>query len=141
MTEASQVRARLRRHLSPYLRLIALSEGHAITEKGLPDHYWRSRLHDMSGWIESKLIPANGNPPTHFTLDQLMWGEDEVAAGGQWHLFGLVMSKPARWVLYDAPGARLWFDHVSNDPLIAISGRFPTKEILSCITGRRPYCL
>jgi hypothetical protein len=87
----------------------------------------------MTGWIESKLIPASGKRPDKFTLEQLMWGEEETVAGGRWHLFGLVQSKPACWVLYDAPRARAWYEGSDVEPIFAISGRFPTRELLRAI--------
>jgi len=133
VTEASQVRAALRRHLGPHLRLVPFSEPQAVRRTGVPDHYWIGKagaLRGVSGWIESKLIPANGAAPEHFTLEQEMWGREEVAAGGRWHLLGLVESRPARWVLYDAPRGRAWREGIANDPLLAVSGRFPTREIL-----------
>jgi hypothetical protein len=100
----------------------------------MPDHYWIKKagvLRGISGWIESKLIPSSGMAPSHFTLEQLMWGEEEVACGGKWHLLGLVESRPARWVLYDVYLARMWREGIVNEPLFAISGRFPTREIIT----------
>ena len=136
MTEASQVRRQLRSHLGDYLRLVSFSEPQLVRRTGVPDHYWIGKvgaLRGVSGWIESKLIQPSGVAPVHFTLDQLVWGEHEASFGGRWHLLGLVESKPARWVLYDPMRARLWREGVTNEPLFSISGRFPTREILTVL--------
>ena len=139
MTEASQVRAQLRSHVGPLLRLVATSAPVAVANSDVPDHHWCGR--GASGWIESKLIPASGRRPDHFTLGQLMWGEEEVAAGGRWHLLGLVQSAPARWVLYDTVGARAWFEGAADDRwLFSVSGRFPTRELLRALIGPTKEC-
>lgn len=129
MTEATQVNGAVRTHLGIYGRFKRME--HAI-EVGWPD--WHYTLRGASGWIEAKLIARNGKCPRSFTREQLMWGEAEVEAGGRWFLLGL--REPRWWLLYDAPGARAWFDGGSNRPVVEVEGRFPTAEIIR--TLRRP---
>ena len=131
MTEASQVNAAIRHNLGPLGRFQRVE--HAI-EVGWPD--WRYLCRGSTGWIEAKLIPKSGRCPPAFTLDQLLWGEDEVKHGGRWYLFGL--RAPRTWVLYDAPRARAWFNGLMPRPLLELVGPFPTKAVLDIIAPRRP---
>lgn len=133
MTEASQVNAAIRTHLGP-LGLFRRVE-HAY-EVGWAD--WYFRLRGCSGWIEAKLIPPNGRPPKHFTLEQLTWGEEEIRHGGSWFLLGLREGRRVRsWMLYDVRGAREWFEGSEvGRPLIDVQGRFPTTEIVRVIAPR-----
>lgn len=136
MTEATQVNAMIRNHLGPLGLFRRLEHSH---ESGWPD--WVYRLRGRSGWIEAKLIPANRQPPKHFTLEQLRWGEEEVRHGGAWFLLGLCENPGVRlrsWLLYDAPRAREWFDGTANRPLVDAAGRFPTAEIVRFIAPRPP---
>ena len=128
MTEATQVNAAIRTHLGPLGRFQRVE--HAI-EVGWPD--WRYLCRGVQGWIEAKLIPRSGRCPETFTLDQLRWGEEEVRWGGAWFLLGL--RAPRTWVLYDAMGARGWFDRRSNaEPLLEVAGPFPRDAVLHLLT-------
>jgi hypothetical protein len=128
MTEASQVRSAINT-LSVYGVVIPISDR---VGSGVPDHHYVLRR--VAGWLEAKVIPPSGGCPAHFTREQLMWGEDYVAAGGLWHLLGLVERKPPLWRLYDTIGARAWFEGATNDLwLLNLSGPFPTRQVLDCI--------
>jgi hypothetical protein len=125
VTERNQVNVTARRFYKPYGRWERLESRIGV---GWPDQYYV--LRGVSGWVESKLIPASGARPKEFTLDQLIWGELEVAAGGRWHLLGLRQSEPAEWWLLDPVLARLWYEGEPCEPLVRISGRFPLRETL-----------
>lgn len=125
MTEKRQVNHTARRYLAPYGRWTRIENR---VGDGTPDQHYTLRA--VSGWVESKLIPASGACPAEFTRDQLMWGEAETAAGGKWFLLGLRLSAPAEWWLLDAPTARAWFEGRPFEPLVRVSGRFPLREIL-----------
>ena len=128
VTEATQVKAVARRYLAPYIRLVAI-EG--VFAPGVPDFYYCGW--GVSGWCEAKLIPTSGRRPDHFTLDQLLWGEAEIAAGGLWHLLG---RSGAYWIMYDALGARAWYEGAAERWLFRISGRFPLREVLDRLAPR-----
>lgn len=129
MTEANQVNGAIRAHLGP-LGLFRRCE-HAY-DVGWPD--WWYALRGTSGWIEAKLIPATGQCPDHFTLDQIFWAEKTVAHGVPWFLLGL--RAPRSWVLYDVGSARKWFDGIENLPIFDIPGKFPTAEVVRVIAPR-----
>lgn len=129
MTESSQVWSVARKYLAPFGRIQRLENR---LDVGWPDSVYTLRR--VSGWLELKLVPTSGRCPEHFTLDQLTWGELEVAAGGRWHLLA---RRGREWVLYDAVGARAWFDGTENAPLIAQTGRFPLRDILMHIAPLR----
>ena len=130
MTEATQVNGAVRHHLGPYGRFVRVEDAFTV---GVPDWYYRCR--GSSGWLEAKLVPRSGRCPPAFTREQLMWGEAEATAGGSWFLLGL--RDPRVWLLYDAARAREWFDRVGNRPLLELTGKFPTREVLDLIAPRR----
>jgi hypothetical protein len=112
---------------------------------GVPDFYYL--LKGVSGWLECKLIPSNGHCPQHLTLEQVMWGEEEVVKGGHWYMLGL---RVTHWQLYDVLGARALYanKHQAGIPkstdkgerqdhaLFTLAGHFPTREILSILCNR-----
>lgn len=109
-------------------------------EPGTPDWYYRMR--GAAGWVEAKLIPATGRCPEHFTLEQLMWGEDEVKYGGRWNLLGLREGRarqPREWVVFDAAGARDWFEGaaLADTAIYREVGPFPTRDIAFLLVPRR----
>lgn len=132
MTERRQVNHTARRYLAPYGRWLRFEN--RIGDGGWPDQYYI--LRGVSGWVESKLIPASGRCPDNFTLLQVIWGEEETAAGGRWHLLGLRESEPAEWWLLDSKLAREWYNGQNVTPLVQISGRFPLREILDYLAPK-----
>lgn len=132
MTERNQVDGAVSAHLGPLGRFVRIDSAFAA---GVPD--WHYVLRGTSGWIESKLVPRSGRRPDHFTREQLLWGEAEVAAGGRWFL--LALREPRIWLLYDALGARAWFDGTGNRPIVESPGRFPTREIVRAIAPVDPF--
>ena len=131
MTEISQINSIVRRHLAPLGRFIRMESSIIV---GLPDWYYV--LRGQSGWIEAKLVPPSKRCPSHFTLDQILWGEAEVAAGGRWHLLGLEPRTRA-WMLFDVGQARAWFDGENHDLVAEATGPFPTREIALALAPRR----
>lgn len=122
MTEATQVDAAVRRNLGPLGRWKRVTH----PEPGWPDWAWTMR--GKSGWVEDKLIPPSRRCPPKFTLDQLVWAEDEARAGGSWHLLGLE-PQSRTWFLLTVGQAREWFDGGELTALVIARGVFPTKEI------------
>lgn len=92
--------------------------------------YTLLRPRGLQGWVEFKMFEAVGRAPRHLTREQIMWGEDEVRAGGSWHLFGRC---EAIWLMYDVREARKLFDGDVSLPLFTVSGRFPLKEFLAAL--------
>lgn len=126
MTEATQVWKVMRPLVAPYGRFKRIESN--STELGIPDlSYTLLSPRGRQGWLELKLFDAIGRCPLHFTRNQIMWGEDEVEAGGNWHLFGRWEST---WLLYDAAEARKLFDGEESSPIFQQSGRFPLRELL-----------
>jgi hypothetical protein len=126
MSEASQVNAAVRENLG-HLGLWRRME-HSI-EAGWADWYYIMRR--RHGWLECKLAPANGKPPAHLTIDQLLWAEEELRWGGRWHL--LALRQPRTWLLYDFDAACHWHAGTANQPILEVMGDFPVKEIISCL--------
>jgi hypothetical protein len=131
VTEANQVDAAVRRHLGPLGRFKRVT--HA-TEPGWPD--WHYVCRGQQGWLEDKLIPPSCRCPGTFTLDQLIWGEAEAAAGGRWHLLGLE-PRSRTWLLFNAHQARRWYDGLDHDLTVEATGLFPTKELVLALAPRR----
>jgi len=126
MTEATQVWKVMRPLVAPYGRFKRI-ESHS-TDSGIPDlSYTLLNPRGRQGWLELKLFDAIDRCPHHFTRDQIMWGEAEIEAGGNWHLFGRYEST---WLLFDAAQARKLFDGEATSPIIRQSGRFPLRELL-----------
>src|SRR5271165_2976380 len=132
MTEANQVHSVASHHLTPYGRWDRVDNP---LQPGWPDVYYN--FWGCTGWVEEKLIPPSGKCPGHFTLEQLLWGEREVALGGRWFLLSRC---GARWRLYDAAGARAWFDGIANPWLFDLGGKFPVREILDRLAPRELRC-
>lgn len=130
MTEATQVDAAVRRHLGPLGRFRRVT--HAV-DPGWPDFYYVVR--GTSGWLEDKLIPPSLRCPAKFTLDQLLWAEEEIAAGGRWHLLGLE-TRSRTWYLLNARQAREWFDGGGLTAAVVARGTFPTREIALALAPR-----
>lgn len=127
MTEAAQVHKVAARYLAPFGRLVRIEN--RLTDKlGLPDVYYV--LRHVQGWLEEKIVPASGRPPKHFTLDQVQWGEEEIRAGGRWHLLARC---DREWWLMDVRQARQWWEGAPAVPLIRVTGRFPMREVLDII--------
>lgn len=125
MTEATQVWAVCRKHVAPYGRWKRIEDR---LEAGVPDvSYTLLRPYGRQGWLELKLFRDENRCPYHFTLEQLMWGEAEEAAGGNWHLLGRCGST---WLMYDVVEARILFEGGQATPCFRISGRFPLRELL-----------
>jgi hypothetical protein len=125
VTEATQVNAAVRRHLAPFGRFVRMESAISV---GVPD--WHYTAHGASGWLECKLLPPSGRCPEHFTLDQMLWGIEEVRHGGRWHLLGLCLIGRRRiWRLYDVDGAIKWRAESKSAPLVEAEGRFPRREI------------
>ena len=132
MTETNEVWRTMRRMVAPYGRFKRIENR---CEIGTPDvNYTLLHPFGLQGWVELKLFPKNGNPPPHLTLDQIIWGENEVRVGGRWHLFGRC---DKHWRLYDTAGARRLFERKAPDPIFNISGRFPLTELLQVLGDRR----
>jgi hypothetical protein len=129
MTEYNQVCRIVSDRLRPYGRIIRISDAVSI---GIPDFYYL--LRKVSGWLECKILPTNGRCPAHFTLEQLLWGEEETAKGGRWYLLGLC---GAEWRMYDAAGARAFRDGDCQWPLYCQIGPFPTSDILKILIGQK----
>jgi hypothetical protein len=136
VTESSQVHAVARRALAPYGIYERID---TPISAGLPDvHYV---LRKCAGWVEEKVIPPSGACPDHFTLDQLLWAERYVAAGGRWHLLGLreghrpTERAPSerQWWLLDAASARRWFDGYDPQPTVLGGPHFPKRAVLDAI--------
>jgi len=122
VTEASQVNDAIRRHLGP-LGLFRRVE--VATSLGWPDWYYR--LHGVAGWLEAKIFTASLRP-RKLTLEQVMWGEEEVRARGRWTLFG-IEPRSRTWLAFDAPGARSLCDGAEATPTLRAVGPFPLKEL------------
>ena len=132
MTEATQVDDAVRRHLGPLGHFKRVT--HA-TEAGWPDFHFV--LRGQQGWLEDKLIPPSRRCPSTFTLDQLRWGEAEVAAGGSWHLLGLE-PRTRTWMLFNVVQAGMWFAGRDGYGLVVeATGVFPTKELVLALAPRR----
>jgi len=126
MTEAYQVYRAVNRDLAPYGRFIRVSDS---TASGIPDYYYLVR--GASGWLECKLLPLSGRCPDHFTLEQLLWGEEETAHGGRWYLLGLCGNE---WSLRDPVGARAFRDGKRERPTLLVQrGPFPSRDILKIL--------
>jgi len=121
VTERNQVNAVARKHLAPY-GLWRRCE-HSF-EAGWADCYYV--LCGRQGWLECKLIP--GAP---FTIEQLLWGEQEVAAGGRWHLLA---KRADEWLLLNVMQARLWYETGMLTGVVQERGKFPTRTILKELT-------
>lgn len=128
LTEFNQICRIVSRSLSPYGRIIRIQDSVA---SGIPDFYYL--LRGTSGWLECKLLPANGRCPAHFTLEQLMWGEEETAKGGHWFLLGL---RDGTWLLYDAAGARAFKDGEKSWTRLSRTGPFPVLDLLKVLIGQ-----
>jgi hypothetical protein len=126
VTEANQVNGAIARHLGPLGKFRRLEVPGA---RGWPDWHWAARRGEAcaSGWIEAKLLDGRERP-LKLTAEQVMFGEDEVAAGGRWVLLGLNPSRRA-WLAFDPAGARALFDGVEPTPLVVATGAFPTVEL------------
>lgn len=135
MTESNQVDAAVRRYLGPLGRWVRMQ---SAIDVGVPDFHWTMRR--TSGWIEDKLISPSRRCPAHFTVDQLLWGEAEVAAGGSWHLLCLE-PRTRTWLLLSAAQARAWFDGAPLTATIEVTGPFPTKAIALTLAPRRSTIL
>ena len=133
MTEANQVDAAVRRHLGPLGRWIRMQ---SAIDAGVPDWHYTMLRGGVSGWLEDKLIPPSRRCPGTVTLDQILWGEAEVAAGGRWHLLGLE-PRTRTWLLMTSGQARAWFDGGPLAAVIESTGRFPTREIALALAPRR----
>ncbi len=134
MTETNQVHDVAKRHLAPYGRWDRVDNAAHL---GWPDVDYT--LFGVHGYCEEKIIPASGRCPDHFTLEQLMWGEREVALGGRWFLLGrqaMAHNRIATWILYDAPGARVWFEGDAERWLFRTIGDFPTRQVLDRLAPR-----
>lgn len=122
MTEARQINDAVRHHLGPLGRWKRIE---CSIEPGVPDWYYR--LRGVAGWLEAKLVPESRKCPPAFTLEQLLWAEDEVRFGGLWHLLGLTPSRT--WLLLDVRGARSWYEGAPAEAVFAARGAFPTVEL------------
>jgi hypothetical protein len=131
MTEVNQIDAAVKHHLSPYGRFVRMQ---SAIDAGVPDFHYA--MCGTSGWLEDKLIPASRRCPNAFTLDQLLWGEAEVAAGGRWHLLGLE-PRTRTWMLFNVAQARRWFGGLDHDLVIEAAGPFPTKAIALALAPRK----
>lgn len=137
MTEANEVWRVTRQHVRRYGRFKRIE---SRTEGGIPDlNYTLLAPRGYQGWMELKLFSPIGVAPKHLTLDQIVWGEEEVKAGGNWHLFGRgALPNENRhvrfWVLYTIAEARKLYDGVPSSPVFQISGRFPLRELLLSLT-------
>ena len=127
MTEINQVCRVVSRKLSPYGRIIRIKDSVAI---GIPDYYYL--IKGVSGWIECKLLPPSGSCPTHFTKEQLLWGEAEAEKGGRWFLLG---KRGPEWLLFDAVGARCFHNGEKAWARLSQIGPFPTRNIIKTLTG------
>lgn len=125
MTEAAQVHKVAYRYMAPFGRMVRVENRLLV---GTPDAYYVLRR--ISGWLEEKIVPKSGRPPKHFTLDQILWGEDEVRSGGRWYLLARC---EAEWWLMDIVQARKWWAGEPAAPSVRMTGRFPTREILDII--------
>lgn len=125
MTEAAQVHKVAARYLEPFGRMVRVENSLLV---GTPDVYYL--LRHVSGWLEEKIVPPSGRPPKHFTLDQVLWGEAEVKAGGRWYL--LARCGP-EWWLMNIEQARYWWGGGAPEPSVKMTGRFPTREVLDII--------
>lgn len=130
MTERNQVHAVARKYLAPFGRFERVDTPLA---DGWPDVYYNLRR--VSGWIEEKIVEPSGRCPDHLTLEQVMWGEAEVRAGGRWYLLARCGST---WWLMTAAACRVWREGGPAEPIFAIRGRFPTREILDVIAPLAP---
>jgi hypothetical protein len=130
VTEANQVDAAVKRYLGPLGRFKRVMH----PEPGWPDFHYC--LRGQSGWLEDKLIPPSRRCPETFTLDQLLWGEAEVAAGGRWHLLGLEV-RTRTWMLFNSIQARNWYDGKDYDLTVEAQGVFPMKAIALALAPRR----
>lgn len=126
MTERAQVWVAVRPHLAPYGHFTRIE---SPTETGIPDVAYTVR--GVSGWFENKLFDRGlARCPTHLTLAQVMWGEDEARAGGLWHLLG---KHKDVWILHDIAGARALLEGETPLPILTQAGRFPLMEMLAAI--------
>lgn len=132
MTERRQIWHPMRSAISVYGHFTRIE---SQTGLGIPDVAYTIRgrsghanvVRGHSGWIENKLFEREGRAPTHLTLEQVIWAEEEVRAGGAWHLLG--RCGPA-WLLYDAAGARALLEGDTPLPIFRTTGPFPLKELL-----------
>lgn len=123
--EADLVWHVMRKYVWPYARWKRVENP---MTSGFPDlNYTMLVPRGHQGWMELKLFDVIGRPPPHFTREQIMWGEEEDRYGGPWHLFGRCGST---WLLYDVVEARKLFERQESCPLLKLSGRFPTRELL-----------
>lgn len=129
MTEINQICRAVSRNLSPYGRIIRIQDAVAV---GIPDYYYLIR--GVSGWMECKMIPLSGRCPEHFTKEQLLWAEAEMAHGGRWFLLA---RRGSEWLMYDAVGARAFKDGEKAWARLCQTGPFPTLDILKVLIGQK----
>ncbi len=100
---------------------------------GTPDVHYTLRIANIpvSGWLELKILAASGRAPEHLTLDQVLWGRAEVAAGGRWHM----LCRAGRdWLLYDVEGAAALFrGDLTSIPIFRHRGKFPLAALIAVI--------
>ena len=125
MSEISQVWNPLRNNLGVYGHFTRIE---SPTISGIPDVAYT--LFSCSGWIENKLFEHHDKCPSHLTLEQVLWGEAEIKAGGRWFLLGICNGI---WLLYDIVGARTLLKGERPLPLIQYQGSFPTRRILEIL--------
>jgi len=129
VTERNQVWRAARPHLAPYGHFVRIESS---TDVGIPDLFYTVGGH--SGWIENKMFSHEGRAPSHLTLEQILWGEEEVRAGGSWHLFGKCDNI---WLLYDVYNARILLEGGTPSPTFRVVGGFPLQELLGVIIAPR----
>ena len=117
--------------------------------EGTPDvafcirRYRKGHLPAASGWIETKHSyewPIRETATlkfNHFTIEQVLWMEDWIGAGGRC----FVLAQVARdYMLVPAKNARKIQAGATRREFITISdvyatGTFPTAEIVRCLTA------
>ena len=124
MTEISEVWDNLRKQIGIYGHFTRIE---SPTIAGIPDVAYT--LFGCSGWVENKLFGRMGVCPDHLTLEQVLWGEAEVRAGGRWFLFG---RNKEFWLLYDIRGARALLTGEPSFPLIQ-TFKFPLQVLLETL--------
>jgi hypothetical protein len=105
-----------RDHLAPFGVLERVENGVSL---GFPDTVYC--LVGVTGTLEMKATIGS------ITLDQVLFGERWVKAGGLYHV---LLYADRTWFLHDAVGTRLLYEHAEPAPVVRAEGAFPLKEIL-----------
>lgn len=141
MTSEAALWSTVRRHLSPYGRLVRIES--PLTEVGIPDVCYTLLGH--TGWLELKEIPAWPVRETtplrvpHLRIEQVVFAESWERAGGRSSFLVQVGREYYLWGPGLARGVlerRVCRAGAVLGALAAGTGYLPTTAILRALTGR-----